>query len=428
MTINSVQIKLLLLRLSCGMRKLNYLWRLYDPATLTLPAAKMQSALFLALRSIIVSDGPHFGELQFLFSSLPTSLGGLGVSLPDHLLKFAYMASQIQTMIAQNNLFRSLSVELPPAVLELSHKFYAIFPEQSSTSLSLIIMPHNKKQNQLASWFYTELRRSLLERFSLEYKDEPDFHENLITLQSNSESLAHQWLDALPNEGLGQTMTNTSFATMVKMRLCIPVHKAGLCKNCGKMATASGYHAYLCGGLFNHRHVRHEIASEGVVQVLRSGGFNPVKNAKVCCLGSNNEALRPADILSDGDRIGSQVCNDITVVSNMCASFSKPYTVGKAALEADKKKNIKHKEACEKAGFGFQAFATDTSGVLSPSSYLYLCRIATSYAAIANRPYPYALSLCLRRVSFAIQKGLAYQLTSSPSFIPTITEDVFDLS
>ena len=114
---------------------------------------------------------------------------------------------------------------------------------------------------------------------------------------------------------------------MLKMRLCIPVHKAGVCKNCGKMATASGYHAYLCGGANNFRHVRHEITSEGVVQVLRSGGFNPVKNAKVCCLGMNNAALRPADILSDGDRIGSQVCNDITVVSNMCATFSKPYTV-----------------------------------------------------------------------------------------------------
>ena len=126
--------------------------------------------------------------------------------------------------------------------------------------------------------------------------------------------------------------------------------------------------------------------------------------------------------------IGSQVCNDITVVSNMCANYSKPYTVGKAALDAEKKKNIKHKEACEQAGYGFQPFATDTSGVLSPSSYLYLCRIATSYAALANRPYAYALSLCLRRVSFAIQKGLAYQITSSPSFIPTINDDVFDMS
>jgi homoaconitase/3-isopropylmalate dehydratase large subunit len=83
------------------------------------------------------------------------------------------------------------------------------------------------------------------------------------------------------------------------MRLCIPVHKAGVCNNCGRMANASGYHAFICGGLFNFRHVRHEIVSEGVVQILRSGGFNPVKNAKVCCLGSNN-----ADILSDGDRIG----------------------------------------------------------------------------------------------------------------------------
>ena len=198
--------------------------------------------------------------------------------------------------------------------------------------------------------------------------------------------------------------------------------------NCGQMATASGYHTYLCGGNSNLRHARHEIVSEGVVQLLRSGGYHPEKNAKVCCLGTKNKALRPADILSDGDRLGSRVCTDITVVSNMCANVPKPYTVGKAALEADNKKYIKHKVACENAGFEFQAFATDTSGVLSPSSYLYLCRIATSYAAIANRPYPYALSLCLRRVSFAIQKGLAYQLTSSPSFMPTITEDVFDLS
>ncbi len=428
MTIDSVQIKLLLLRLACGMRNLNYLWRVYDPITLTLPAAKMQSALYMALRSVIVSEGPHFGELQFMLASLPSSSGGLGVPLPVHLLQYAYMASQIQTITAQNRLFTSLSTELSPTVLELAHKFYNSFPEQSSISLSTIIMPHTKKQNEMASWFYTELRRSLLESFSLIHKDDTDFFEKLITLQSASESLSYQWLDAFPNAGLGQTMSNTAYATMLRMRLGIPVFKAGICKNCGNMATASGYHAFLCGGQNNFRHTRHEITSEGLVQVLRSGGFNPVKNAKVCCLGSNNEALRPADILSDGDRIGSRVCNDVTVVSNMCASFSKPYTVGKAALEADKKKIIKHKESCEKAGFGFQPFASDTSGVLSPSSYLYLCRIATSYAAIANRPYAYALSLCLRRVSFAIQKGLAYQLTSSPSFMPTNTEDVFDLS
>jgi hypothetical protein len=143
------------------------------------------------------------------------------------------MASKIQTMVAQNNLFTSLSGELSPSVLQLAHEFYAIFPEQSSTSHSSIIMPHNKKQNQLASWFYTELRRSLMEKFSLEHKNKPDFYEYLITLQSNSESLAYHWLDAFPNLGLDQTMTNMAYTTMLKVRLCIPVHKAGLCNNCG---------------------------------------------------------------------------------------------------------------------------------------------------------------------------------------------------
>ena len=150
------------------------------------------------------------------------------------------MASQIQTITAQNRLFTSLSTELSPTVLELAHKFYNSFPEQSSISLSTIIMPHTKKQNEMASWFYTELRRSLLESFSLIHKDDTDFFEKLITLQSASESLSYQWLDAFPNAGLGQTMSNTAYATMLRMRLGIPVFKAGICKNCGNMATASG--------------------------------------------------------------------------------------------------------------------------------------------------------------------------------------------
>ncbi len=426
MTIDSKQVKLLLLRLTCGMKKLNYLWRLFHPDTLVLPAAKLQSALLSALRSIVVSEGPNFGEEQFLFSSLPTSYGGLGVSLPDHLLKFTYIASQIQTITAQNELLEAVPINLPTSVIELSQKFLELFPPSTITPNS-IILPHKKKQNEMATWFYSELKRKLEDNFYLRHSNDPDFHEKWITIQSNSTSLAHQWLDAFPNGGLGQTMNNTMFSTMLKVRLCIPVVKPGQCSNCDRDITSVG-HVYLCGGRNNNRYARHEIVSEGLVQVLRSAGFNPTKNAKVCCLGRNAEAQRPADILSDGDTIGSQVCNDITVVSNISANYSTPYTVGKAAYDAEKKKDIKHKDACEQAGYGFQPFATDTSGVLSPSSYLYLCRIATAYAGLVNRPYAYALSLCLRRVSFAIQKGLAYQITSSPSFFPTINDDVFDIS
>jgi hypothetical protein len=188
----------------------------------------------------------------------------------------------------------------------------------------------------MATWHYTEFKRKLEENFCLQHENEPDFHEKWITLQSNSQSLAHQWLDALPNEGLGQTMTNTMFDTMVKVRLLIPVVRPGRCDNCDKAITSVS-HVYLCEGRNNNLYVRHEIVSEGIVQVLRSAGFNPTKNAKVCCLGRKEEAQRPADILSDGDTIGSQVYNDITVVSNISANYSKPYSVGKAAYDAEKK-------------------------------------------------------------------------------------------
>jgi hypothetical protein len=71
-------------------------------------------------------------------------------------------------------------------------------------------------------------------------------------------------------------------------------------------------------------------------------------------------------------------------------------------------------------------FATDICGIMSPSSHLLLCRIASSYASISNRTYPYALNICKRRISFAIQKGLARQLTTSPNFSSSLIEDPFE--
>jgi hypothetical protein len=101
-------------------------------------------------------------------------------------------------------------------------------------------MPNKKKQKQLASWFYTELRKELLEKFSLEHKDDIDYHEKLMTLISTTESIASLWVDVLPNPGLGQTMTNREYRTMLKIRFGIDVHEAGECQNCNKMVDASG--------------------------------------------------------------------------------------------------------------------------------------------------------------------------------------------
>jgi hypothetical protein len=101
----------------------------------------------------------------------------------------------------------------------------------------------------------------------------------------------------------------------------------------------------------------------------------------------------------------------------------RPFLPGKAALDAELKKCNKHLSACELSGYGFKAFATDICGIISPSSNLLLCRIASAYAILSNRPYSYALNICKRCISFAIQKDLARQLITSPSFSSSIIED-----
>jgi hypothetical protein len=53
-------------------------------------------------------------------------------------------------------------------------------------------------------------------------------------------------------------------------------------------------------------------------------------------------------------------------------------------------------------------------------------RIASSYASINNRTYNYALKIVKRRISFAIQKGLARQLIVSPNFSRSHMEDPYE--
>jgi hypothetical protein len=71
-------------------------------------------------------------------------------------------------------------------------------------------------------------------------------------------------------------------------------------------------------------------------------------------------------------------------------------------------------------------FATDICG-FSSSSNLLLYRIASAYASLSNRTYSYALNICKLLMSFAIQKGLARQLTTSPSFNSSIIEDLYEV-
>jgi len=169
-------------------------------------------------------------------------------------------------------------------------------------SLHSITLPHNNKQQQLANWFNKEKWEKNIDTWSSANKKK--FCEQSVVLQSRG-SLSYQWLDALPNKNMGQTMSNEAYIAMLKFRYLIPIgeeREDGLCQNCGKEGDMYGYHVTKCGGKQNGTHTRHQTLVGTLVALFRGAGFHPKKDANVRCLGNSYGGnLRPANISADGE-------------------------------------------------------------------------------------------------------------------------------
>ena len=108
------------------------------------------------------------------------------------------------------------------------------------------------------------------------------------------------------------------------------------------------------------------------------GRFNPVKDAVVMCLGHRSDrptALRPADLLIAGDGYFDRNCVDATIVSPIVTNNQPNIKVGDAAQRAEQAKYDKHAQACDTAGYGFNAFAMDVFGVRGKQSNILLERV-----------------------------------------------------
>ena len=168
-----------------------------------------------------------------------------------------------------------------------------------------------------------------------------------------------------------------------------------------------GYHALCCSG---HLLPRHNIVRDAIYDSMVKGrSWAPEKDAQVTCLGHNRGqavAFRPADILANGDDFDKD-CIDCTVVSPIKATNPVAIQVRQAAEVAEAKKYTKHLAACESAGYGFKAFAIDVFGVMAKESSKLLQRIISKLVREMSYPVYRATALVLRRVSFAVQLGVA---------------------
>jgi hypothetical protein len=408
LALDDPQICLMLLRSCLGMAKLNYIWRTIHPDILKPASLEMQKSIECALRRITVADGPGFGDFQLQISSLPIIYGGLGISLPSDLIHFTYLASQLSTIALQKKLF--------PILPTTHHHLQALKDSFSNTVQHNEPLPH--LQHNLAKLYFANKCTNVKNHPCRERDPYSAFiiQHNTI-LDSIRLKNASAWKLALPNEGLQQRMNPHQYRAALRFNLLIPIyHQAHPCpaKNCKCIMDVFGYHALACGGIGNTRTARHNTLVCSLVQLARQAGFQAKKDPPIILPWKDNlnreVMLRPADLSISGDN-NISTCIDVTIVSNLSPSYiGTTPNPGKCVTAAAKEKVKKHAEACRHHHLDFIPFAVDVCGVFDEAAQDLIDRLATSYHTRSSKPFSMCMSICSRRISFAVQLAVANQL------------------
>ncbi|KAK2402907.1 hypothetical protein QL285_052393 [Trifolium repens] len=402
------QSELLLLRSCMGIAKLFFGLKTCQPVHMEEAAILFDKGLRGAVEDIVVSGGPFFGDLQWRISSLPIKVGGLGLYSAVEAALYAFVASRAQSWVLQDHILRDSGVcgmdsDFNNALDGLRDMIPA-FDFSSFTSKDTV---PPKAQHVLASALVSKIVEDIEVNFQLTTRQKAIFG----CLQA---AHAQDFLLTIPIDGLGQHMSPVEYRTILKYCLMVPLFPVDeVCPVCRKACLDKfGEHAVHCRELPGFKY-RHDLVRDVLFDVFKRAGVSVKKEAPVNFLTDPLEGrstLRPADVLVYGWVGGKHACVDLTGVSPLVGLTTGDFTVGQAALKAASSKVAKHERACSENQHVFIPFAFDTFGFLAPEAVNVLKRVQR--VMHSNVVSPRSQDVVFKRISFAIQKGLAAQLVA----------------
>ncbi|GKB81617.1 hypothetical protein Tco_0948512 [Tanacetum coccineum] len=236
---------------------------------------------------------------------------------------------------------------------------------------------------------------------------------------------AQDFLLAILIDGLGQHMSPVEYHTILNYRLIISLFPVdAICRVCRKACLDSfGEHAVHCKELPGFKY-RHNMVRDVLFDICRRAGISTKKEAPMNFLtdpSDGRSTLRPVDVLIFGWVGGKHACVDLTGVSLLVGLSSRIFTVGQAALKAASGKVTKHEKACIDNQHVFIPFAFDTFSFLASEAVELLSRVQR--VMHNNIMTPRSTDVVFKRISFAIQKGLAAQLVSA--CLPSLCKSLY---
>ncbi len=241
------------------------------PDNVASAARTLEVALLNTLETLTLGVREGCGDFQALLSALSIRDGGLGFPLPTAVISYAHLAASLENKELCHKLFPNLPSSSPAIpVLAKALESHTVQDEHSHLH-SLVRMGRENLQHLFSALWNNKLRSRLREHPYLRDECFGYEQEHWLFLESGmtKESVASTRLQALPNQGLGQYMTNQQLHSVLTMRLHVAFRSNDKpCEACGKVSDRFGYHALGCRGPQNLCKYRHELVADGLCSWL----------------------------------------------------------------------------------------------------------------------------------------------------------------
>ena len=195
---------------------------------------RFDEALWDALRDIVVAGGPHFGEVEFQWASLPSDRGGLGVARASSLAQTAFVSSYTSSLALQDLLLSSDEYVRPPPLSSFTQA-----RDSLQSALPDVDPAHFARPNPTKSW-----AKPLIDAKVEWIKERSPRARDLLPMTSTAPP---GWMLVPPCPQRCYRLSKVELRAIIQFRLGIKMFAEDRCPKCHGAQDCYGDHAVNCG-------------------------------------------------------------------------------------------------------------------------------------------------------------------------------------
>ena len=379
---------LLILRSSLGAPKLLYSLRC-APCADHPALAEYDRLLRKGLEDIL---NINMSESQWLQSTLPIGMGGLGIRRVSSLALPAFLASAAGTLALQSNILNEVDIHPDPHVESLVAKWQ----EDLEIKITEDFPTHMQSR-----WDIPLLQRTSSELFQLLTEKHDQARWRAVTALHTGD-----WLYSLPITSCGLRLSDEAIRVAVGLRLGVNICEPHTC-SCGALVTARGEHGLSCSLGFG-RVARHGVLNDLIYRALSKAGFPSVKEPQGLL---RSDGKRPDGITLIPWKAGKSLVWDATVVDTLAPSYlpASAIRAGAAACLAEDRKNLKYKAFLNT--HVFVPIALETLGPINNEGLDFISDLGRHLTQATGEPRE--CGFLFQRISITIQRFNAVAFSGS---------------